>query len=442
MTEPRRRVFARRGSTLLLVLWTIGVTTLMLISLQMSAYRQATSGREVLGRVRAKWAARAGVEMYIAYLAWEAQNAETVDLVQFRNAMEDLAQDDLYNAAYLIEHDEDGEMEPGPADAHAKLNVNLLDQETLMKLENMQESTAASILDWIDSDEEPRPGGLETGYYTQLPSPYETRNGPIRTLAELELVFGVEPEDLREEDWNLNGVLDGNENDGSLTPPDDNADGYLDAGWSAVLTASSLDNTLGPSGEPKVSLRDAEVGEISARLGVDATQAQALKAYAGVETNTLANLMIIQLSTIGQDGNPGTQPLIGARNLNDAQLRAVFAESMIVVPADRVPGKVNLNTAPREVLELLPGITPAAVEAILAFRLSQSTGFSNVLDLLSVPGLTPDIVAQMLPVVDVRSSVYVITSKGRANPGRTEVELVVTLDRSRVPIEIIDYLER
>ena len=47
---------------LLIVLFAISIATIVLVSLQSTALRQATHGREALARVRAHWAARAGIE--------------------------------------------------------------------------------------------------------------------------------------------------------------------------------------------------------------------------------------------------------------------------------------------------------------------------------------------------------------------------------------------
>ncbi|MFO0083337.1 MAG: hypothetical protein ACK55O_12095, partial [Phycisphaerales bacterium] len=57
-----------RGFALAIVLWAIAITAIVLSATQISAWRQAASGRETLGQIRAKWAARAGVEQMIATL--------------------------------------------------------------------------------------------------------------------------------------------------------------------------------------------------------------------------------------------------------------------------------------------------------------------------------------------------------------------------------------
>ncbi|MCD6339088.1 MAG: general secretion pathway protein GspK [Verrucomicrobia bacterium] len=50
-----------------------------------------------------------------------------------------------------------------------------------------------SILDWMDSDDDPRMNGAESDYYLALPAPYFPKNGPVDELSELLLVHGISP---------------------------------------------------------------------------------------------------------------------------------------------------------------------------------------------------------------------------------------------------------
>jgi general secretion pathway protein K len=52
----------------------------------------------------------------------------------------------------------------------------------------------ASVQDWIDADDDERPGGAESGYYHSLMPPYSAKNGPIDELSEMLLIKGVTPE--------------------------------------------------------------------------------------------------------------------------------------------------------------------------------------------------------------------------------------------------------
>lgn len=434
----------RRGSMLLLVIWTISVATLIVMSLQMSAYRQAVSGREAMGRVRARWAARAGVESVIAYLAWEAENAATTNPLQIQHDLEESAEGELFGASYRIQHSYNGEILAGPADAHARINLHLLEPEQWLLMDDMDEDLLAGIQDWVDGDENPRLGGAEAAFYQTMPYPYLPRNGNIPSLQELEMVYLVEPGFVRGEDWNLNGMLDPNEDDGDLSWPPDNADGTLNGGWSDLLTAVSRGGGLGLAGESRLDLAEADILDITRRLDVDRLQAQALAAYAQAGTGDLAQLLVTPLSGITEEGAVGGGETLQAADLDDDQFRQLFAETAIGVTSVPVPGKVNINTASREVLALLPGFDEDLADEVEFGRNKLPRGYESLLDLLELDLelITPQTIVDLMPYIDVRSNVFVITSRGLARPGDTQVEMVVTVDRTTLPVRIIEYLER
>jgi hypothetical protein len=66
----------------------------------------------------------------------------------------------------------------------------------LMQCPGMTPEAADSVLDWIDSDDEPRQFGAEREYYSQLDQPYAPRNGIPESLEELLFVKGVTRDSL------------------------------------------------------------------------------------------------------------------------------------------------------------------------------------------------------------------------------------------------------
>ena len=51
-----------------------------------------------------------------------------------------------------------------------------------------------SLMDWLDSDDEPRPNGAERDFYQDLTPPYTPTNGPLSTLLEIRLIKGFDHE--------------------------------------------------------------------------------------------------------------------------------------------------------------------------------------------------------------------------------------------------------
>jgi type II secretory pathway component PulK len=436
---------SRGGFATIMVLGVIIVAAVVLGMLQTTAFSQAAAGRESLGRVRAYWAARAGVEATIARLEFDTQNPDTSDAFKVIDEMVDVASEELLSASYRIVTTEGKKEVPGPADAHAKLNINRLTRDQLLELEPlMTEDIADSILDWIDPDDEPNAQGAEFPYYMSLPYGYMPRNGPMRSIAELELVAGVDPQDVRGEDWNLNGVLDPNENDGDAAWPSDNADGILDRGWSGVLTAASLDGGLSASGEPRLDLTLSSDTDLMERTKVNRDQAKAILDY--VDANQEAQMGDFIRRDLGRlgSGQGSAQPAARVENLTNEQLALLIDECSIgeVDTTSTLPGKLNVNTCDAEILEYLPQLNPEVADAIIAERSGRSDGFTSIIDLVEVPGMTRQQLARIYELLCVRSTVYVVTSRGRDERTGLEVEMMATLDRSTLPVVVTEVVVR
>jgi type II secretory pathway component PulK len=154
----------------------------------------------------------------------------------------------------------------GVSDENGKINLNALMKldssgtvahNMLMTLPNMTEDIANSILDWIDADDEARPNGAESDYYSSLTPPYACKNGPLDSIEELLLVKGVTPQLLLGNDQNRNGVLDPEEDDGS---------GTLDRGWAAGLTVYSREMNVDSSGNPRIDVNGRDLNNLSQQL--------------------------------------------------------------------------------------------------------------------------------------------------------------------------------
>jgi type II secretory pathway component PulK len=435
---------SRRGFATLAVFGVIIVAALVLSMLQATAFSQAAAGRESLGRARAYWAARGGVEATLARLEYDTLNPDPNDSFKVMDDMVDVAQGQLVDASYRIATTIGKQEYLGPADAHAKININRMTKDQLLLLEPyMTEDVADSILDWIDADDDPNPMGAETPYYLSLPNSYVARNGPMKSIVELELVAGVDPRDVRGEDWNLNGLLDPNEDDGDASWPPDNADGVLDQGWAGILTTASVDGGLGASGEARLDLKSASESDIADRIKANTAQATAIQAYIDANANaTLGDFIRQGLSRMArsQSGNSGTR----VDDLTDEQLGLLIDECSVgpVDTSTPQPGKLNINTCAAETLQYLPEISPELADAIVSERSARPDGFASIVDLMEVPGMTRSQLATIYDLLCVRSNVYVVTCRGRDTRTGLEVEMQATLDRSKVPVVVTEVLVR
>lgn len=437
---------SQHGFALVLVMMSLGMATLILVSLQSSAYRQAMAGRESLARVRASWAARAGLEATIARLGNDIESEPTGSAYTRIDDMAEVASGTLTGASWSIEHAFGTEVRTGAEDAHAKININRMTREDLMLLPNMTEDVADAILDWVDPDDDVRELGAEIGFYSQGLSPYAPRNAPMRTLGELDLIAGVEPEDVRGEDWNLNGRLDPNEDDGDLSWPPDDSDGVLDAGWSEFITTESIDNRLNPRGEPMVVLPEATSEQLVAVIdGLTPLQAQAIIAHAQVAEAAMTDFIQTPLRQIAQQDGAMGQAAQAVTNLDTDQLIDLIDNATMLAESDGpTPGRLNINTCRRQTLDYLEVFGDlqgsALADLLWTARQSRANGFAHIMDLAEVVGAQQT--AFLAQFIDVQSNAYQVSCKGKDEATGIEAEIVATIQADRLPVVISEYVIR
>src|SRR5262249_50104764 len=142
-----------------------------------------------------------------------------------------------------------------------KLNINALFaldstgkvlHDALMKLPNMTDDIAWSIVDWIDPNDDPSAGGAEDSYYATRTPPYHCKNGPLDSIDELLLVKGITPTLLYGTDRNRNGKLDQGEDDGT----------GFSLGWAAYLTVYSREPNLDSTGKSRINLNGNDLQQL------------------------------------------------------------------------------------------------------------------------------------------------------------------------------------
>jgi hypothetical protein len=464
-----------RGSVVVIVLWAMAVAALVTTGVQLFSYRQATLGREAVERVEARWAARAGIEYSLAVMTDHTLRPNPNDAFEITRDLQAVAVGDTYHASWDIRHHRDGRDWAGPMDEHSKININRQeDRSLLMLFDDISYDMFDAIKDWMDEDNDISTLGVEREYYLGLASPYEPRNAAVRTIGELELIAGIWPDDFRGEDWNLNGRLDPNEDDGPISFPPDEGDGILDAGWSGSVTVYSRAGGATGSGEPRIHLRDAEPRDISERLGLNESQAQMLISFGQSKSNKLERLINSEsdsganansasnaASRTGRNNQPSedeeneTNETDQPANANAGgapsgftaeQVRGILDETSIEDPHDRLPGKMNINTVPaallREILEEGMSLDEAIADEILYMRDSRPEGIVYLGDLKKIPAIDSTTLDALTARFGTSSNVFTISSKGRSWASGLEVEIIAVVDRSTVPVRILEYREQ
>lgn len=290
----------------------------------------------------------------------------------------------------------------------AKLNVNsllLADQyaenggrQLLMGLPGMTEDIADAIMDWLDADDEPREFGAEIEYYSGLSPAYATKNGPLETIEELLLVRGVTPELLFGADRNRNGIIDADETIPEAFAGLSADDPVAYRGWSAYLTLYSMELNVRPDGRAKININqddlEALYNQLEEEFGHDVAtfivgyrqngpyegteQSEPMPADAQIDFSRPSRVKFSTvLDLIGakvrmQFAGENEPRVIDPVFPNDpALLRTILPLIMANLTATSskvIPGRININLAPRSILYGIPTLDPSVAEMIIQAR--------------------------------------------------------------------------
>ncbi|MCA9040079.1 MAG: general secretion pathway protein GspK [Planctomycetaceae bacterium] len=316
----------------------------------------------------------------------------------------------------------------GPSNESAKLNLQAVAQweadspgaglNALLQLPHMTEPIANALLDWMDSDSQPRSQGAEDDYYGGLTPAYSARNAPPLTLDELLLVRDVKRTFLYGNDLNADFYTDPNEQN---LLSDDESSESLDAAntypWSWLLTLHSAERNENSFGEPLIDVNQSDLKQlhqqVSEVLGEgwanfivayrqlgpgteirDAAVFSSAQPASSMKINDslppkfkIQNLLNLVATTVKQVPVGQEEPVYyqsplgkssgsGVEDVWAEGLTSLF-ENLTVYSEPVVVGRVNLNLAPRPVLQAIPGMDETTLEAILEGRENESSSPSS-----------------------------------------------------------------
>jgi hypothetical protein len=92
-------------------------------------------------------------------------------------------------------------------------------------------------------------------------------------------------------------------------------------------------------------------------------------------------------------------------------------------------------------LETIFLFDPSIAEQIIQLRESRDGGITSLVDLLDISRITPDILAAVGYRLTTEGSLYAITSRGRSSNGDIETAIYMVVNRSTLPIQILEYRE-
>jgi DNA uptake protein ComE-like DNA-binding protein len=406
---------ARRGMILIVVTIVLVMISLAGFGFVAVMYTENKAAHLNVDEIRVDYAAASGTELLKAVLAQGPAGRDAMgglfdnpDLFKGQVLYAEPGTDAVVRFSVLVPRIEEGQfigMRYGAENESARINLSTLAQwdqavpdagrKALMQLPDMTDSVADAIMDWLDADSAPRSSGAEADYYSGLDPPIRPRNGPVESLEELLLVKGVARELLFGTDTNQNHSIEPDESN-SVTGVLGLSGSSSGLPWAAYLTLYSGERNVRPNGTPRIDINHADLRALYQALsgalndswvrfiiayrqfgpytGSEAGQADAtlpldLNPPAKYKIESLLDLINARVSV----PRPSSPAEVFQSPFTDApdSLGTNFLLLEDHVTVDKLPvlvGRININSAPREVIAGVPGMPETEVEQILAGR--------------------------------------------------------------------------
>ncbi|MGN6368720.1 MAG: type II secretion system protein GspK [Phycisphaerae bacterium] len=286
----------------------------------------------------------------------------------------------------------------GLTDEASKIDLNTATLSMLQMLPNITGDVASSIYNWRGTAQSGDGLGATDQDYESLPDPYLCKHAPFETTEELRLVKGVDDTLLFGSDTNRDGYLDTTEQASGGTSVTFNSANSSAVGIFPFVTAyggkatstSNSSNSGGGSGQASVNVNLAP-GATRGPGGGGAAGFNSTALRNALQTAGVANVGGIVTSTENSQYQGRFTSVLqwaAAVNMSASDLSKVYNSTthFVANPLNGNGGggtttaKINVNTAPKQVLMCLPGIEESDVDAIIAQRQLQNTS-SNPQDI-------------------------------------------------------------
>lgn len=483
----------RRGSVLILVLWIVIVLGLIGLTYTASVRTQLMTSRSQRGRHVAQWAARSGVERAIAELGQTELKSivDGSELLNSEELFSHQPVDDYASYSLIGPPDDEGNPRFGLVDECSRVSINRASEAMLLNLTGVTTEMAESLIDWRDANEEPLTEGGESDYYESLATPYAAKNAAFDSMRELMRVKGwgpvfdqgwpdaykrfaplpeetdataAAPTYTQTEDKTANSTTSNQPQDGGAegdggqsqetqqtqssqsSQQQQQAATDPNAGISTgdemlpedarkllgSLTAWSAAPVTNPDGGEKVNLKNANAGDLTSTIpSLTREEADAIVAYG--RFNTPADLLLVPEPQNGQDsGNQGSSGRQGSRRMMFDLARVGEIIDYCTTrggSAKTQTGLININTAPRDVLLAIPGMTEELADEIINER-DGSGAFNQPGELATLSDITSAQFRRIYPWICTESCRFHVTSQGvDADSGAVAtVEAVLEVD--------------
>ena len=328
--------------------------------------------------------------------------------------------------------------------------------QTLQKLPGMTPTVLDSILDWLDADDDPRPQGAESEYYKQQQKSYRPRNAVPVVLEELLLIRDVEQTMLFSNDDQRTFGITQSVLRNKPASPDDSEDPFAPlpweseastpqtaentSAWQFFLTPYSAEKLVNAQGIVRIFLNEANLEFLESQLqlhALDTESIQFILAWRNANGN-IDDLIDLLDADITGDSETQTSPFSCSDPIKYERFLRLLDEAT-TDSAIVVRGRINVNEAPRLVLEAVPELTPELVTAILERRNSKSDTHRHAVWLLSEGIVDAEMMKTLQRRLTTGGDVYRIQVAGFFDNKPSLHRAEVVLDATVKPPKVVSY---
>jgi type II secretory pathway component PulK len=265
----------------------------------------------------------------------------------------------------------------GLTDEGGKLDINTAPLTMLQLLPNMPGDVASSIYNWRGQAASGDGLGASDADYEAMSPPYQCKHALFETTEELLLVRGITTDLLFGLDKNRDGVVDTTE---------------MAAGGATAAVSVDSDSSSNRGIFPFVTCYGVKattsaVSMSTRAVNVDTASQSSLNTVLqkSIPSGTISRIMTVLFPPPpGRGRPPAPRPVFNSVlgfaavfGITSAQLSPIYTQ-LSAVPATRTTAttvaKINVNTAPKQVLICLPAFEDSDVQAIVSHRQQLATG--------------------------------------------------------------------
>ena len=345
-----------RGIALFIVMIAIFVLSVMAAIFAASMKVETRLAQNAQHEEQLLWLGRSGVELARYVLSQEASipydslnqiwAGGPGDITESNSPLSSLSLDD-----YQVG---DGTVAIKIIDLERKVNINTANPQmlqqalTLMGVDADDISTISdSIMDWIDTDDNPRLAGAESDFYQNQSPPYYAKNAPFDDLSELLLVRGIL--DHPEIYWGGSGT--------NQEP--------------AAFQQQKLGFENSPFQAPDFpfGFKDLFTTISSGRININTADTNVLQMIPGVDEATAENIVKLRAGPDGEEGTADDTPFANINQLVQADLNPQLVSELARVCTVRstdfeVHVTAKIGDYQREYIAILHRNSPTDIEVL------------------------------------------------------------------------------